>query len=183
MTDTDKLRAQLLIDVTFDKVGTNPEAILKSLHALAQFYLKRCEAIADTGAKIDGYHYEVNELTPSSEKTAMQMSPVGVNECSCDDYVCPGWGVFYRDVDGVYDIQRCDTCKRFESDTEAYNYVRALEGLDLVRHMVAYKEKLREQLSGARRRAVEPFIELLEHIEHMLGKVEKPNDESNPDGE
>ena len=182
MTDTpDKLRAQLLIDITFKTNGTDPKPLLDSLHAFAQFYARRCDAINDSAAKIDAYRYEVNELTPSSEKKPMQMSPLGVNECDCDDSWCPGWGIFYRDVDGVYDIQRCDTCGRFKDDVEAYHHVRALEGLDLVRHMLAHKDELREWMKGGRRRAVAPFIELLEHIEHMLEGMEKPHDESPAD--
>jgi hypothetical protein len=43
---------------------------------------------------------------------------------------CPGWML----EESSFRIEKCDACKRFKSDEEAVNYVRALETWDVIRH-------------------------------------------------
>jgi hypothetical protein len=184
MTNPDKLRAQLLVDVEYDLNGSDPQALIDSLHGIANFYAKRAKAISDSTAAISSFRHQVVELGLDDEprkRRPLQISPQGVNQCECDDAWCPGWGIFYRDVDGVYDIQRCDTCKRFASDEDAFNYVRGLEGLDLFRHMMAHKEEFKKILADGRRRSVMPFLEFLDDVEDLMGLYptkETRNDES-----
>jgi hypothetical protein len=47
----------------------------------------------------------------------------------CDDPSCPGFGVFESDTHGL-EVQRCDTCKVFETDEDAE--IAALMYLDSI---------------------------------------------------
>lgn len=73
-------------------------------------------------------------------------SYASLNGNECDDKGCPGWGVFYRDDRGTFEIERCDNCKRFESDDEALAYVYLLESDDVARHLRHYGQPYHEWL-------------------------------------
>jgi hypothetical protein len=57
---------------------------------------------------------------------------------------CPGWVLNEED----YGIEKCDACKRFKSDDEAADYVRALETLDIQRHLEKKEEGNAEEIQA-----------------------------------
>lgn len=96
-----------------------------------------------------------------------------LNTKECDGPGCPGWGVF---DDGQ--IQRCDCCERFNDDDEAVAYVKALEAVDVGRHMdaaaVRALDEVRNELSAVIEEiSTNPKVEarkLMERLETLLGR-------------
>jgi len=97
-----------------------------------------------------------------------------LNKKKCDDAGCPGWAIFN---DG--EIQRCDTCKRFESDDEAITHVMALEAIDISRHLdvAAHRAlvEIREEMSGLIEStqdypASSEMTEIINRLEVLLGR-------------
>jgi len=69
------------------------------------------------------------------------------SKCSPD---CPGWGVF----NDTNEIQRCESCARFDSDEEAVSHVLKLEWLDSLRGL---NETVKAALGG-----LPPLLRILE---------------------
>lgn len=96
------------------------------------------------------------------------------NSKDCDSAGCPGWAVFNGN-----EIQRCDTCKRFDDDDEAIAHVSALEALDWGQHfdVAAHKAlvELRDELSALIEstqsyRASTEMTEVINRLETLLGR-------------
>lgn len=98
-----------------------------------------------------------------------------LNKHRCDDGGCPGW--FVTADQGA--IERCDTCKRFDSDEQAVAHVLALEAIDTRYHFDAAAHRalveLREELSSLVEStqdypATEEMTEVINRLETLLGR-------------
>jgi len=67
-----------------------------------------------------------------------------LNGSTCDDGGCPGWVI---DAE-TNEIQRCDTCQRFDSDDSALAYVHNLWTMDVGRHLKHNEESLPQWLKS-----------------------------------
>lgn len=148
--------------------GVTPCVMYSKQHPTEEeMYAALKEMGEDTEDRREDEYVEAFTTTPKG--------PPELNKHRCDDGGCPGWLV--TTDQGA--IERCDTCKRFESDDHAVAHVLALEAIDTHYHFDAAAHRalveLREELSDLIEstqdyEATEQMTEVINRLETLLGR-------------
>lgn len=135
MSDRTKLR--LVVDTIY--TGNVDEVRMSLLSSSLRLSANSLLSLEGLNLKAEAVSSRVIELPALSKE-----------EC---DPGCPGWAVFNH-----REIQRCDTCRRFEDDEEAVAHVQKLELLDVERHKEPQRSRnMNEQIVEISREEFDKF--------------------------